>query len=48
VYGSEIWPMRVVDMNRLERADRIMVWSMFGVSLREEKSCDELLGIAWG
>jgi len=36
--------MRVEDMNRLERAERIMVKSMCGVSLREEKSSDELLG----
>jgi len=31
-------------MNRLERAERIMVRSMCGVSLREEKSSDEFLG----
>jgi len=44
VYGSETWAMRVEDMNRLERAEGIMVRSMCGVSLREEKSSDELLG----
>jgi len=32
--------MRVKDMNRRERAERIMVRSMCGVSLREEKSSD--------
>jgi len=36
--------MSVEDMNRLERAEPIMVRSMCGVSLREEKSSDELLG----
>jgi len=36
--------MRVEDMNELEGAERIMVRSMCGVSLREEKSSDELLG----
>jgi len=36
--------MRVEDMNRLERAERIMVRSLCAVSLREEKSSDELLG----
>jgi len=44
VYSSETWAMRVEDMNRLERADRIMVRSMCGVLLGEEKSSDELLG----
>jgi len=43
VYGSETWAMRVEDMNRLERAEKIMVWSMCGVSLREESSDRELL-----
>jgi len=36
--------MRVEDMNKLERAEIIMVWSMCGVLLTEEKSSDELLG----
>jgi len=44
VYGSDTWAMRVEDMNRLERAERIMVRSMCGVSMREEKSSDGLLG----
>jgi len=44
VYGSETWTVRVEDMNGLEGAERIMVWSTCGVSLREERSSDELLG----
>jgi len=44
VYGSETWAVRVEDMNSLERVERIIVMSMFGVSLREVKSSAELLG----
>jgi len=36
--------MKAEDMNRLRRADRIMVRSMCGVKLRKKKSSDELLG----
>jgi len=43
VYGSETWAMRVEDMNRLVRAERMMVRSMCGVSLRDRKSSAELL-----
>jgi len=44
VYGSETWAMRVEDMNKLERVERIMVRSMCGVLLRDVKLSDELLG----
>jgi len=44
VYGSETWAMKEEDMYRLERAERIMVKSMSGVSLREERYSDEFLG----
>jgi len=43
VYGSETWAMRVEDMNRLVRAERMMVRLMCGVSLRDGKSSAELL-----
>jgi len=43
VYGSETWAMRVEDMNRLVKADRMMVRSLCGVSLRDGKSSAELL-----
>ena len=39
-YGSEAWPMRVEDMRRLERAEKIR-W-MCGVSLRNRKTSEEI------
>jgi hypothetical protein len=42
VYGSETWPMKTEDMNRLERTERMMVRWMCGVSLRDRRSSDEL------
>jgi hypothetical protein len=42
VYGSETWPMKVDDMQRLERAERMMVRWMCGVSLKNRISCEEL------
>ena len=42
VYGSETWPMKGEDMQRLERTERMMVRWMCGVSLRERKSSSEL------
>ena len=35
VYGSETWAMRVEDMHRLERTERIMVRWMSGVTLKD-------------
>ena len=42
IYGSETWPMKVEDMHRLERAERMMVRHMCGVSLKDRKSSNEL------
>ena len=42
IYGSETWPMKVEDRQRLERAERMMVRQMCGVTLRDRKSSDEL------
>jgi len=42
VYGSETWAIKVEDMKRLDRAEKIMVWCV--VSLRKEKFSNELLG----
>src|SRR5664279_5034486 len=41
-YGSETWPMKVEDMHRLERAERMMVRHMCGGSLENRKSSEEL------
>jgi len=43
VYGSETWPMRVEDIQHLQRAERMMVRWMFGVTLRSSETSDELL-----
>ena len=40
-YGSETWPMKVEDMNRLIRAERMMM-RMCGVTLRDRVSTDTL------
>ena len=42
VYGSETWPMKVEDMQRLERTERMMVRWMCGVSLKKTISSVEL------
>ena len=42
IYGSENWPMKVKDMQRLERAEKIMVRHMCGVTLKARKSSEEL------
>ena len=44
VYGSETWPMKKEDMQRLERTERMMVRWMCGVSLKNRISSDELKG----
>ena len=41
-YGSETWPMRVEDMRRLERAEKMMIRWMCGVTLRNGKSSEEI------
>jgi hypothetical protein len=48
VYGSETWAMKVEDMQRLQRAERMMVRWMCGVTLRDmlsSKELNERLGI---
>ena len=35
VYGSETWPMRVEEIRRLERAERMMIRWMCGVTLKD-------------
>jgi hypothetical protein len=41
-YGSETWPMKVADRQRLERAEGMMVRYMCGVTLRDRRSSEEL------
>ena len=43
VYGSETWAVRVEDMYRLERAERMMVRWMCGVTIKARKPSEELL-----
>ena len=42
VYGSETWAMKVDDMQRQERTERMMVRWMCGVTLKNKKSSEEL------
>ena len=42
VYGSETWAMKVEDMQRLERTERMMIRWMCGVTLKDRKSNIEL------
>src|SRR5207247_1589559 len=42
VYGSETWPMKVDDMQRLVRTENIMVRWMSGVTLKDRISSEEL------
>ena len=42
VYGSETWPVKVDDMQRLERTERMMVRWMCGVSLKQRRLTDVL------
>ena len=42
VYGSETWPMKVDDMQRLVRSKNSMVRWMSGVSLKDKRSSEEL------
>ena len=42
MYGSETWPMKVGDMQRLERTERMMVRWMCGVRLKNRISSEEL------
>ena len=42
VYGSETWPMRVEEVRRLERAERMMRRWMCGVALKDRCKSEEL------
>src|SRR3989442_5785942 len=42
VYGSETWPMKVDDMQRLVRTENNMVRWMSGVTLKDKRSSEEL------
>ena len=42
IYGSETWPIKVEDRQRLETAERMMARHMCGVTLKDRKSCEEL------
>ena len=44
LYGSETWPMKEEDIQRICRADMQMIRWMCGVSLRERKTSEELRG----
>jgi len=42
VYGSETWPMRVEELRRLERAERMMIRWMCGATLKDRCRSEEL------
>ena len=42
MYGSETWAMKVGDMQRLERAEKMMIRWMCGVTLHDGKTSEEL------
>ena len=42
VYGSETWPLKAEDLERLARTERSMVRWMCGVSLRDRRKSEEL------
>ena len=42
VYGSETWPMKVEDKQRLERTEKMMVRWMCGVTLKNRITSEEL------
>ena len=42
VYGSETWPLKVGDLERLERTERSMMRWMCGVSLKDRRKSEEL------
>src|SRR5437899_398898 len=42
VYGSETWPMKVNDMQRLVRTENSMVRWMSGVTLKDRRSSEKL------
>ena len=42
VYGSETWSLKVEDITRISRADKLMIRWMCNVSLKDGSSFDEL------
>jgi len=44
-YGSETWPMKMEDIQHLQRAEIMMVRWMCGVTLRDRVTSDELLSL---
>ena len=42
IYGSETWPVKVEDMNRLERTERMMMRWMCSMSLKDRVPIEEL------
>ena len=44
VYGSETWPVKTEDVQRMERTERMMIRWMCGVSLKNRISSAELYG----
>ena len=42
MYGSETWAVKVKDMQRLERAEKMMIIWMCGVTMKGRKSNEEL------
>src|SRR6266516_4133268 len=42
VYGSETWPMKVDDMQRLVRTENNMTRWMSGVTLKDRRTSEEL------
>ena len=45
IYGSETWTVRVEDVSKLERAERMMVRWMCGVTLRDRIASVELYSL---
>ena len=43
IRGSEIWPRKVVDMQRMTRTERCMIRRMCGVSLKDRRRSADLL-----
>ena len=41
-YGSETWPLKVEDITRISRVDKMMIRWMCNVSLKDVRSSDEL------
>ena len=42
MYGSETWPMKVEDKQRLVRTEKMMARWMYGVTLKNRVTSEEL------